>query len=83
MHGGDIRDLNIYTREVTSRRTNLVQHLTGAWSTEKIQQFRSFGGNEAWWNEMNVEINPSIPVQVKDVHFESDKHGDQPKLNLR
>ena len=65
MHGYDISDLNVYTKEVATRRTKTVSHLTGPWSTEGTLHLRSFGGSEAWWNTNEIEISSSVPIQVR------------------
>jgi len=64
MHGSDVRELNVYTKEIKTRKTITISRLSGPWSNEGTLHLRSFGVSGAWWNIHEVELSPSLPVQV-------------------
>ena len=64
MHGADIKDLNIYMKNAISKKTEILSHLSGAWSVEGTAQTRALEPTEDWWNEHQTEITVTDPAFV-------------------
>ncbi|CAK8696661.1 unnamed protein product [Clavelina lepadiformis] len=64
MHGADIKDLNIYMKNAISKKTEILSHLSGAWSVEGTAQTRALEPTEDWWNEHQTEITVTDPAFI-------------------